>query len=85
MGGQGSVEILHSLERRTNQILAKQVKHPFDSPPAMPDTVLEAALQIAVGGPTAVAVNLVGQIEAWRLQAAELQAAERHRRAKAFR
>ena len=58
----------------------------------MPDTVLEAALQIAVGGPTAVAVNLVGQIEAWRHQAAELQAAENwlhslmpHRRAKAFR
>ena len=36
----------------------------FDSPLAMPDTVLEAALQIAVGGPTAVAVNLGGQIEA---------------------
>ena len=58
----------------------------------MPDTVLEAALQIAVGGPTAVAVNQVGHFEAWRHQVAELQAAEDwlhslmpHRRAKALR
>ena len=35
--------------------LAQQVKHPFRRKPTMPDTVKEAAVQITVGGPTAVA------------------------------
>ena len=53
--------------------LARQVKHPFDEPPRLPDDVIVAAFNMVVYGPAKTGARITQKVKHWTARAMQLK------------